>query len=143
MYDPVTVSAELGVQRGVIPGNATSFLAFLDFAVNVQQLRVYLAMLGGQAHVMMIHTPRAYYSIAPSTSAYQGKVLAFIGNRRATKEPTPVCLPTTKSWEWHTGDALADFTKLENFYARDANKGTLWTPAAGDGAPAAIQAPNL
>jgi hypothetical protein len=40
-----------------------------------------------------------YYSIALATSVFQGKVLAFIGDHWVTKEPTPVCLPTTKSWD--------------------------------------------
>ena len=69
-----------------------------------------------------------------SNSAFQGKVLVFIGDRRATKEPIPVCLATTKSWDWHTGDAITDFTKCNEYYAVEANKGTLWTPAAGVGA---------
>jgi hypothetical protein len=143
MYAPARISAELGVQSGVTPGDAMSRAAFRDFVVNVQQLRVYLAMLGGQAHVTMIHTPGIYYSIAPSTSAYQGKVSAFIGDRKATREPTPICLPTTKSWEWHTGDAITNFAKLEEFYAREENKSTLWMPGAKDGAPAAVHVPNL
>jgi hypothetical protein len=80
MYNAEMIRAELGVQRGVNPGDAASRAAFRDFIVNVQHLRVYLAMLGGQAHVTMIHTSGVYYSISPSTSAYQGKVLAFIGD---------------------------------------------------------------
>ncbi len=36
-----------------------------------------------------------------------------------------------KSWEWHTGNTIADFDKFNEFYAIEANKGTLWTPAAG------------
>jgi hypothetical protein len=143
IYAPATISAELGMQRGVTPGDARSRAAFRNFVVNVQQLRVYLAMLGGQAHVTMIHSPGVYYSIAPSTSAYQGKVLAFIGDRRATKEPTPVCLPTTKSWDWHTGDAITNFAKLEEFYAREENKSILWTPGANNGTPVAVHMPNL
>jgi hypothetical protein len=142
MYNAEMIRAELGVQRGVNPGDAASRAAFRDFIVNVQHLRVYLAMLGGQAHVTMIHTPGVYYSISPSTSAYQGKVLAFIGDCRATKEPTPVCLPMTKSWEWHTGYAVTDFARLAEYYERSKNKGTLWTPGATDGATAAIQVPN-
>ena len=59
------------------------------------------------------------------------------------KKPTPICLPTSKSWEWHTGDAVADFDKFSEFYDVEANKGTLWTPAAGDGAPAKLKVPNL
>jgi hypothetical protein len=143
MYDTEMIRAELGVQRGVNPGDAASRAAFRDSVVNVQHPCVYLAMLGGHAHVTMIHTPGVYYSISPSTSAYQGKVLAFIGDCQATKEPTPVCLPTTKSWEWHTGDAVTDFSKLAEYYERGKNKGTLWTPGATDGATVAIQVPNL
>jgi hypothetical protein len=143
MYDPATINAELCVQSGVNLGNAASWTAFRDFVVNIQQFQVYLAMLGGQPHVSMIHTPGVYYSIASSTSAYQGKVLAFIGDWRATKEPTLVCLPMTKLWDWHTGNAITDFTKCEEFYPVEANKGTLWMPGAGDGALAKIKVPNL
>ena len=54
-------------------------------------------MLGGKHVVAMLHAPGVYYSLNPSTWAYQGRVLAFIGDRQLTKEPTPVCLSTTKS----------------------------------------------
>ena len=144
MYDPVTLEAELAIQRGVTPGEATSRQAFKDFVVNVQHFRRYLAMLGGKHVVTMLHTPGAYYSISSATRAYQGRVLAFIGDRRLTKEPTtPVCLPTTKTWEWHTGTAVADFSKLDAFYTNDATGGTLWTPNTSDGTPEEITVPYL
>ncbi len=60
-------------------------------------------MVGKQKSVTMIHTIGAYYSIRAATNAYQGKVMGFIGDRRATKEPTPVCLPQVKAWQWYTG----------------------------------------
>ena len=138
MYDPATIEAELSVQLRGTPGDLANQTAFRNFVVNVQQFRVYLAMLGGQTHIPMIHTPGVYYSIASATSTYQGKVLAFIGDRRATREPTLICLPTSKSWEWHTGNAVTDFDKFSEFYDVEANKGTLWTPAAGNGAPAKL-----
>jgi hypothetical protein len=116
---------------------------FRDFVANVQQLWVYLAMIGGQAHVTMIHTLVLYYSIKSSTSAYQGKMMAFIGDRRATKEPTPVCLPTTKAWEWHTGNAIADIAKAEAYYSVEATRGTLWMLGVTDGPPSAMAVPNL
>ena len=84
-----------------------------------------------------------YYSLASATSTYQGKVLAFIGDRRATKEPTPICLPTTKTWEWRTGDAVTDFAKFSEFHNVEANKGNLWTPTVGDGVPAELRVQNL
>jgi hypothetical protein len=91
----------------------------------------------------MIHTAGVYYSIASATSAYQGKVLAFIGDLRATKEPTSICLLTLKLWEWHMSNAVTNFDKFNDFYAVEANKGTLWTPVASDRAPAKFKVPNL
>jgi len=142
MYDPATIEAELDVQLGT-PGDLANRTAFREFMVNVQEFWVYLAMLGSQTHVSMIHTPGVYYSLASATSTYQGKVLAFIGYRRATKEPNPICLPMTKTWEWHTGDAVMDFDMFNEFHDVEANKGTLWTPTAGEGAPAELKVPNL
>jgi hypothetical protein len=143
MYDPVNLKAELAVQQEVTPSDTASRQTFKDFVVNVQQFRGYLAMLGGKHVVTMLHTPGVYYSISTSTKAYQGRVLAFIGDRRLTKEPTPVCLPTTKAWEWHTGPAITDYAKLDNFFDDDANGGKLWTPSAADGTPADIEVPYL
>ena len=95
MYDPATIQAELDLQLRGTPGDLANRTSFREFVVNVQEFRVYLAMLGNQTHVSMIHTPGVYYSLASATSTYQGKVLAYIGDRRATKEPTPICLPHT------------------------------------------------
>jgi hypothetical protein len=143
MYDPASIQAELAVQLRGTPGDPTNRTSFREFVVNVQEFRVYLAMLGTQTHVSMIHTPGVYYSLASATSTYQGKILAFIGDRRATKEPTPICLPTTKTWEWHAGDAITDFDKFREFHDVEANRGNIWTPTAGDRAPAVLGVPNL
>jgi hypothetical protein len=82
MYDPASIQAELAVQlRGPgTPGDLANRTSFREFVVNVQEFRVYLAMLGNQTHVSMIHTPGVYYSLASATSTYQGKVLVFIGD---------------------------------------------------------------
>jgi len=138
-----SIQAKLAVQLRGTPGDLANRTAFREFVVNVQEFRVYLAMLGTQTHVSMIHTPGVYYSLASTTSTYQGKVLAFIGDQRATKEPTPICLPTTKTWEWHAGAAVTDFNKFSEFREVEANKGNLWTPTAGDGVPAELRVPNL
>jgi hypothetical protein len=143
MYDPATIQAELAVQLRGTPGNLENRTSFRKFVVNVQEFQVYLAMLGNQTHVSMIHTPGVYYSLASTTSTYQGKVLAFIGDRRATKKTTPICLPTTKTWDWHTGDAVMDFDKFSEFHDVEANKGNLWMPTVGDGVPAELKVPNL
>jgi hypothetical protein len=97
MYDPEIIAAELMLQSN-IDGDQAKRAAFRDFSVNYTQLRMYLAMAGAQVTVTMIHTPGAYYSIKSATNGYQGLVLAFIGDRRATKEPIPqsVCQRTRR-----------------------------------------------
>ncbi len=70
-------------------------------------------------------------------------MMAFIGNRCATKESKPVCLPTTKAWEWHAGNAIADVAKAEAYYSVEVNRGTLWMPGATDSPPSAMTVPNL
>jgi hypothetical protein len=112
LYNEDSINAELAVQNGINPVNPASRATFREFVTNVQQFRVYLAMLGGQPYITMIHTPGVYFSIVQATSQYQGRVLAFIGNRRATKKPTSVCVPASKTWEWHTGHANCSFEKL-------------------------------
>ncbi len=89
-------------------------------------------MLGEQPHVTMVHTPGVYYSINPATSAYQGRVLAFIGDQRAPKEPNPVCMPTTKTWEWYLGNSVTNFAAFKDHFAVEASCGTLWMPVAGE-----------
>ena len=70
MYDPATIDAELAVQSGVNPIEPASRRVFRDFVVNVPQFRVYLAMLGGQQHVSIIHIPGVYYSIASAAPTF-------------------------------------------------------------------------
>ena len=81
MYDPGNLEAELAIQHGVTPGDATSCQTFKDFVVNVHKFRGYLAMLGGKHVITMLHTPGVFYSINPLMRAYQGRVLAIIGDR--------------------------------------------------------------
>jgi hypothetical protein len=87
MYSPATIDSEHLVQRAVTLGDALSRAGFRNLMANVQQLCIYLGMLGGKLHVTMIHTPGIYYSIKLSMRTYQGKIIAFIGDRRVTKNP--------------------------------------------------------
>jgi hypothetical protein len=75
---------------------------------------MYLPTAGAQVTVTMIHTLGAYYFIKSTTNGYQGWVLAFIGDRHTTKEPTPICLPTDKTWQWFMGKAIIDDTNSSN-----------------------------
>ncbi len=128
MYNPRMLEAELSLQRDTIEGNATAQARFKDFAVNYGQLRVYGAILGDQKTVTMIHTLGIFYLLKQATKVYQGKVLGFIGDRRATKEPTPICLPQTKAWQWFKGLASSDRDLSEAHFTNPDNYGKFWTP---------------
>jgi hypothetical protein len=80
-------------------GNAARQATFKDFTINYGQFLVYIAMIRDQKTITMIHTLGMFYSLKHVTNAYQGKVLMFIGDRRAMKEPTPICLPQAKAWQ--------------------------------------------
>jgi hypothetical protein len=128
-YEPSTVAAELSLQRK-IQGNPTKQAAFREFATNYTQLRVYLAMVGEQKTVTMIHTIGAFYSIRAATNLYQSKILRFIGDRRATKEPTPVCLPQNKAWQWCVAQVNTDKEDFMTFYESEENTNRWWTPSS-------------
>jgi hypothetical protein len=130
MFDPTTLEAELKLQRD-IQGNAMKQSAFKEFAINYTQLRVYIAMIGDQKTITMNHTLRAFYSLKMATNSYQGKVLAFIGDWWATKEPTSVCLLQTKAWQWYTGQAVDNTEALVNHYSDPDTKGMWWRPMRG------------
>jgi hypothetical protein len=63
MYNPTVIDTKLSVQLAVDPGDTTKYATFRDFVVNIQLFWVYLAMLGGQLYIPMIHSPGVYYSI--------------------------------------------------------------------------------
>jgi hypothetical protein len=142
MYDPEIIAAELKLQSN-IDGDQAKRTAFRDFSVNYTQLRMYLAMAGAQVTVTMIHTRGAYYSIKSATNGYQGRVLAFIGDRRTTKEFIPICLPTDKTWQWFTGKAIIDDTKFLKYHGNQANLGTLWKPTTNEGTGVDVKVPHL
>ncbi len=49
----------------------------------------------------------------------------------ATKEPTPICLPQTKAWQWYTGQTIDDAEALVNHYSDPDTRGTWWRPTGG------------
>jgi hypothetical protein len=128
-YEISVVASELALQPD-IQGNTTKQTAFREFATNYTQLRVYLAMVGEQKHVTMIHTLGTFYSIRTATNAYQWKVMGFIGDRKATKEPTPICLPQVKAWQWYLGHVNVDKEDFVEFFENEDNRSKWWMPSS-------------
>ena len=145
-YKVAMVDSELSLQWDV-QGNMMKQAASWDFATNFAQMRMYLAMVGEQKMVTMIHTIKEFYSIRTSTNAYQGKVLGFIGDRRATKEPIPVCLPQQNVWQWFSGQAHNNKEEFVEFYDKEEKKNKWLNPGTGSiskmKAPYLLAIPNM
>ncbi len=52
-------------------------------------------------------------------------------------------MPTTKTWEWFSSNAVTNFAAFEDHYATNASRGTLWMPVTGEDTSGAIQVPHL
>ncbi len=70
MYDPETIKRELKVQGKMDPMDAFAQNNFKDFVINVQEIKVYLAVFAAQSTATMVHTPGAYYFTNQGTAAY-------------------------------------------------------------------------
>jgi hypothetical protein len=139
IYNSRTLKAALSLQWE-IKGNAARQATFKDFTVNYCQFWLYIAMIGDQKTITMIHTLGMFYSLKQATNAYQGKVLAFIGDRQVTKEPTPICLPQTKARQWFAGKASKDAQSFKAHFANPATQGMWWRST---GETMEIKAPYL
>ncbi len=54
-----------------------------------------------------------------------------------------MCMPTTKTWKWFSGNVVTNFAAFGDHYAAKASRGTLWTPVTGEDTSGAIQVPHL
>ena len=86
-----------------------------------------------------------FVAISEATQHLQGRYVGFVGDRTATKDPTPVVLPQQSTWKWDTKTTSSDAAALEAHYAADpTRRGKLWAPDQADSAKwTAIMAPRL
>jgi hypothetical protein len=88
-----------------------------------------------------------FVAISKATQHLQERYVGFVGDRTATKDPTPVVLPQQSTWKWDTKTTSSDAVAvvLEAHYAADPTKrGKLWAPDQTDSDEwTAIMAPRL
>ncbi len=61
----------------------------------------------------------------------QGCFIGFIWDCTLTRNPTPIFLPTQKTWQWVKERVAMDGPAIIAFYEEDVlRRGVLWTPAA-------------
>jgi hypothetical protein len=79
-------------------------------------------------YLTCLHSAHVYHPLAESPSELDGKVVAFIGDRTATRMPTPVKLPPRSSFEFPQLEVVDDPDLMEDAYEVSGVTKTLWQP---------------
>ena len=128
-----------------INGDTQKIKQFQEVVGGLQDFRTYLLMKPGSAFVTVLHSPMKFVAISEATQHLQGRYVGFVGDRTATKDPTPVVLPQQSTWKWDTKTTSADAAAIEEYYIADpTRRGKLWAPDQADSDTwTAITAPRL
>ncbi len=83
----------------------------------------------GSTFATVLHSPMKFVAISNATQHLQGKFVAFVGDRSARKDPTPIVLPPQKLWSWETRTVSTNAMALAAYYEEDTScRGELWMP---------------
>ena len=111
-----------------VAGDAQRINQFKEVVSGLQDFRTYLFMKPGSAFATVLHSSMKFVAISDATQHLQGKFVAFVGDRLARKDPTPIVLPPQKTWSWETRTVLTNAVALAAYYEEDPScRGKLWT----------------
>jgi hypothetical protein len=132
MGTEASILQDLTWQREV-DGNANKINQFKELIGGLQNFRTYLFIKPGSAFVTVLHSTMKYVAISKVTQHLQGRLIGFVGDHTATKEPTAIVLPQQKTWKWETKMTLADGAALQLYYAEyQTRRGKFWVPDQND-----------
>jgi hypothetical protein len=60
-----------------------------------------------------------FAAISAATGHLQGRIIGFVGDRTPTREPTPILLSQSKTWEWVKETVSSDGPAMFKFYDND------------------------
>ena len=104
-------------------------------ATSLPNLQFFAFMQPGEAYIVLGHSMATIYSTATDIATFHGKIVLFVGDRKGTRECTPVVLPPVCAFEWTKCKVLDDPTALQEWYADDKSQyGKLRDPQQGDDA---------
>jgi len=99
---------------------------------SLQEFKAYMFVKQGSCFATVMHSPMKFPAISAATGHLQGRIIGFVGDRTATREPTPILLPQRKTWEWVKETVNTDGPALLKYYADDPTRiGTLWKGEGG------------
>ena len=129
---PATIPQELNWQR-LVDGDNAKINQWRDIMGSIQDFKAYLFVKPGSCFATVVHSPMKFAAISPSTSHLQGRVIGFVGDRTATREPSPILFPTIKTWQWVKEKVHTDGPALIKYYDDDPSRiGSLWKGEGAD-----------
>ena len=130
-------------QRAV-NGETTKMATWKIEATAAHGLQFFAYMQPGEAFVMMGHSMSTIYSTATDIASFHGKIVLFMGDRKITRECTPVVLPPQSAFEWKKCKVIDNPTSLQEWYANNTDQyGKLWDPQATDGTKVEVCVPRM
>ncbi len=129
---PATIPQELNWQR-LVDGDTAKITQWKDIMGSIQDFKAYLFVKPGSCFATVVHSPMKFAAISAATSHLQGCVIGFVGDRTATREPSPILFPTIKTWQWVKKTVYTDGPALIKHYDDDPTRiGTLWKGEGAD-----------
>ena len=129
---PATIPHELNWQR-LVDGEPAKINQWKDIMGSIQDFKAYLFVKPGSCFATVVHSPMKFAAISSATSHLQGRVIGFVGDRTATREPSPILFPTIKTWQWVKETVHTDGPALIKHYDDDPTRiGTLWKGEGAD-----------
>ena len=96
---PTTIPQELNWQQ-LVEGEPTKINQWKDIMGSIQDFKAYLFVKPGSCFVTVVHSPMKFAAISAATLHLQGRVIGFVGDRTATRKPSPIFFPTIQTWQW-------------------------------------------
>jgi hypothetical protein len=105
-----------------INGDMQKIKQFQEVVGGLQDFRTYLLIQPGSAFLTVIHLPLKFLAISKATQHLQGRYVGFVGDHTATKDLTPVVLPSHSTWKWETKTMSLDAVALQAHYTADPTR---------------------
>ena len=128
MLEPVIVERELKWQREeLLAENKEAREAFKDMMLQQQHFRAFALMTENSPFISIVHSIGKYFPpIEADYTEFKGRQIGFVGDRKQTRSPVPVVLPS-EVWDWTIPEVYLDYDAVAEYYEDADNYSTFFT----------------
>ena len=137
-----TVAAELKWQR-VVNGEPARNDAFMERVLGLQEFKAFAFMKSGSPWVQVGHGLGKFFSLYGTVPELDGKVLMFVGDRGATRDPVAVQPPVQNTWKWVSANVVNDTEAIVTFARGDHGGNGLWQSGGGNAVLVELKVPYI